>query len=145
MFKLELTMTQENVERLEELAQRAGVSKEEIVSGALSFFDWAIEEVKTGRVIASVNEKEEKYKVALFPLLDSFIEPEYTAPEPEYTAPEPEPEYPMSERAFSRCKCTCKCEEYPYEGQDGFCWWCNHGIHFDYSILQAKHLRQVEH
>jgi predicted DNA-binding protein len=65
-------LPKENSDRLDELAKQVGVTKREIINNALTLFDWAVEEVKAGKTIASVDEQEEKYKEVLLPLLGAF-------------------------------------------------------------------------
>jgi predicted DNA-binding protein len=70
--RFQFEMPKENSDRLEELAKQVGVTKKEIINNALTLLDWAIEEVKAGRIIASVDEEEKRYKELLFPLLGAF-------------------------------------------------------------------------
>jgi len=70
--KFSFEMKPENSDRIEELARQVGVTKMQIFNNALSLLDWAVEEVKKGRVIASVDEENKKYKKILLPLLGSY-------------------------------------------------------------------------
>jgi predicted DNA-binding protein len=70
--RFQFELPKENSDRLEELAKQVGVTKREIINNALTLFDWAIEEVKAGKIIASVDEEEERYKEVLLPLLGAF-------------------------------------------------------------------------
>lgn len=70
--KFQFEMPLENAERLEELAKHVGVTKREIINNALTLLEWAIAEVQQGRIIASVDEREHKYKEVILPLLGAF-------------------------------------------------------------------------
>ena len=70
--KFQFEMPKENADRLEWLAEEGSVTKKEIVSNALTLFEWAIEEVQRGRIIASVDEEHERYKEIVLPLLKLF-------------------------------------------------------------------------
>ena len=70
--KFQFEMPKENADRLEELAEQGRVTKKEIISNALTLFEWAIEEVQRGRIIASVDEEGERYKEIVLPLLKLF-------------------------------------------------------------------------
>jgi len=70
--KFQFEMPKDNSDRLDELAGEIGVTKKEIINNALTLLEWAIVESKQGRILASVDEKEDKYKEVILPLLSAF-------------------------------------------------------------------------
>jgi predicted DNA-binding protein len=70
--RFQFELPKENSDRLDELAEQVGVTKREIINNALTLFDWAVEEVKAGKTIASVDEEEKRFKELLLPLLGAF-------------------------------------------------------------------------
>ena len=70
--KFQFEMPQANADRLEQLARESGVTKKDIINNALTLLEWAIDEVKEGRVIASIDSQENRYKELVLPLLRDF-------------------------------------------------------------------------
>ena len=52
----------------------------ELINNAITLLFWSVKEVKTGRVIASVNESDGRYKEVLIPAIDYASR--YGKPEP---------------------------------------------------------------
>ena len=70
--RLQLEMTGERERELTELMERVEVAtKKDFLNNALTLLEWAIEEVQVGRVIASLDEAEMKYKVVVMPILEN--------------------------------------------------------------------------
>lgn len=68
MKRIQLEMPEDKVDAMEALMAETGVkTKKEFLNLALSFLQWAIQEKKGGRIIASVDEKENKYKEVIMP------------------------------------------------------------------------------
>ena len=65
-------MPQANADRLDQLARESGVTKKDIINNALTLLEWAIDEVKAGRSIASIDAQENRYKELVLPLLRDF-------------------------------------------------------------------------
>ena len=65
-------MPQANADRLDQLARESGVTKKDIINNALTLLEWAIDEVKAGRGIASIDAQENRYKEVVLPLLRNF-------------------------------------------------------------------------
>ncbi len=72
--KFQFEMPQANADRLDELAKQAGVAKKDIINNALTLLEWAIAEVQDGRIIVSLDAKEDRYKELVLPLLRDFVE-----------------------------------------------------------------------
>jgi len=70
--KFQFEMPAVNANRLEELATHAGVAKKDIINNALTILEWAIGEVELGRMIASVDVTNDRYREMVLPLLQHF-------------------------------------------------------------------------
>ena len=70
--KFQFEMPQANADRLEQLARESGVTKKDIINNAMTLLEWAIDEVKAGRTIASIDAQENRYKELVLPLLRDF-------------------------------------------------------------------------
>ncbi len=73
MTRIQLELPDDKVRELEELMDEAGLkTKKDLISNALTLFKWAVKETKSGRVIASVDEENQRYREVLMPALDNF-------------------------------------------------------------------------
>lgn len=60
-------------EDMERLVKECGVDTEkDLLNNALSFFVWAIKEIKKGRIIASIDEEEKKYRECQMPVFSNI-------------------------------------------------------------------------
>lgn len=60
---------------IDRLMARVGLrTKKELFENALSLMSWAVREVERGRVIASVDEKNERYSELQMPFLQHVVE-----------------------------------------------------------------------
>ena len=74
MIRIQLEFPEEKVAQLEELMNELDVStKKELINNALTLLVWAVRERKAGRLIASVNEMQGKYKELLLPVLENLV------------------------------------------------------------------------
>ena len=71
LTRIQFELPDHKAKHLEQLAEEAGVTKKEFLSNALTLIAWAIRETKSGRVIASVDERNMKYKEVLLPVLEN--------------------------------------------------------------------------
>jgi len=70
MKRIQFELSENKLLELEALMEETGVkTKKDILNNALSFLDWAIKERKNGRIIASVDEENQKYKEIIMPIL----------------------------------------------------------------------------
>jgi len=68
MKRLQFDFSEEKVKELDDLANRTGLkTRAQLFNSALSLFEWAIREREAGRIIASMDEKTDKYKEVLMP------------------------------------------------------------------------------
>lgn len=70
MVRIQFELPEEKVKELEALMQEARIStRKDLFNNALTLFEWAIEERRAGRSIASVDEQNKKYKELVMPAL----------------------------------------------------------------------------
>ena len=70
MARIQFELTEEQLTELESLMQLSGTrTKKDLLNNALTLLEWALNEKKKGRIIASVDEKEQKYKELVMPIL----------------------------------------------------------------------------
>jgi hypothetical protein len=71
MARVQFELSREKNEELEALMKRTGIrTKKDLINNALTIFEWAVNERARGRIIASVDEEEKKYKEILMPVLE---------------------------------------------------------------------------
>lgn len=58
----------------------------ELFNSSLTLLEWAINEMKSGKVLASVDEQNEKYRVLVMPVLERIAKAARKAQQPAYTA-----------------------------------------------------------
>jgi hypothetical protein len=63
MKRLQFDISDERAKELDDLVERTGLkTRAQLFNTALSLFEWAVREREAGCIIASVNEKNDKYK-----------------------------------------------------------------------------------
>ena len=68
--RIQIDLDEKRVKELEELMDVCGLStKKELFNNALTLFEWAVESVRQGRTIASLNEEEQKFREMETPAL----------------------------------------------------------------------------
>jgi len=69
--RIQFDLPEEQAEGLETLKDLGGVkTTKDLFNNALTLLEWAINEKKAGRIIASIDEKNEVYKELVMPILD---------------------------------------------------------------------------
>jgi hypothetical protein len=69
-MRIQLELPEQNVNELKTLMAEAHIETyKELFSNALTLLHWTVGEVKKGRIIASLDEKEMKYKELAMPIL----------------------------------------------------------------------------
>ncbi len=72
-IRFQFEFTEEKFKELEYLMRDGNVNtKKELMSNALVFLEWASRETRSGRIIASVDEKNNKYKEVCIPILENL-------------------------------------------------------------------------
>ncbi|MBI5779633.1 MAG: hypothetical protein HZA49_09300 [Planctomycetes bacterium] len=70
--RVQFELPESKIKELETLMKEAGIrTKKDLFNNALSLLEWAIKEKREGRIIASVDEKNHKYKEVIMPLLSA--------------------------------------------------------------------------
>jgi ferric iron reductase protein FhuF len=70
--RVQLVLPAERVRMLDQLAAEAGVTtRKDLFNNALALLNWAVREVRRGRVIASVDERAQRFTELQMPMLDA--------------------------------------------------------------------------
>ena len=86
-MRIQLEFAEDDVQELKDLMAEARIDTyKDLFSNALTLLYWAVREVKNGRVIASLNEKEAKYKELAMPILENLAKARQKAREREVAA-----------------------------------------------------------
>jgi hypothetical protein len=79
-----MELPEENVREIRALMEEAHVDTyKELFGNALSLLHWAVQEVKRGRVIGSIDEEQDKYKELVMPILQNVVN---KAPKEQHTS-----------------------------------------------------------
>jgi hypothetical protein len=71
IMRIQLELPEAKVQELKALMEETGVETyKDLFNNALTLLEWAIEEVEDGRVLASVDEQNDKYRVLVMPILE---------------------------------------------------------------------------
>jgi hypothetical protein len=71
-IRIQLDVSPQKLAKIEELMRDCGVKKKtELINNALTLLMWAVGAVKNGRTIASVDEKNGKYRDLEMPILSN--------------------------------------------------------------------------
>lgn len=72
MIRLQFELTEEQHEEVKALMEQTRIrTKKDLINNALTLLEWAVNERKKGRIIASVDEINEKYKEVIMPSLSA--------------------------------------------------------------------------
>lgn len=75
IVRIQIDLPEDKVKALEALMNEAQIStKKELFNNALTLLDWVVKEVRSGRVIASVNEATMAYKELAMPMLSAVTQ-----------------------------------------------------------------------
>ncbi len=74
-MRIQYELSEKENAELEKMMEDTAIStKRDLFNNALTLFEWAIKEIKKGRVIAAIDEKENKYIALVMPSL-SKVQP----------------------------------------------------------------------
>lgn len=77
--RIQFDLTEEKAEELNRFMKEVHTStKKELINNSLTLLKWAVNEVKQGRIIASVDENEQKYKEICMPVLSGVAKHDLT-------------------------------------------------------------------
>lgn len=72
MVRVQFEMSEEKYKELEVLMKKAGVrTKKDLLNNALVLLEWYLKEKEAGRIVASIDEKQHRYKEVVMPLLSA--------------------------------------------------------------------------
>jgi metal-responsive CopG/Arc/MetJ family transcriptional regulator len=73
MKRIQFELPEEKVSELERLMDESGIkTRKDLLNNALMLLEMAIKERKEGRTLVSVDEKKNRYKEVLMPILSSI-------------------------------------------------------------------------
>jgi metal-responsive CopG/Arc/MetJ family transcriptional regulator len=76
MKRIQFELPEEKVAELEKLMDESGIkTRKDLLNNALMLLEMAIRERKEGRTIVSVDEKKNRYKEVLMPILSAIHKP----------------------------------------------------------------------
>ena len=82
-MRIQLELPEGQVQELKALMQEAGFETyKDVFNNALTLLEWAINEQKTGKVIAAIDEQSEKYRVLVMPALERVAKAAKKAEQP---------------------------------------------------------------
>lgn len=71
--RVQIVLPAERVRILDQIAEEAGLAtRKDLFNNALTLLNWAVREVRRGRVIASVDESTQRFTELHMPILDAF-------------------------------------------------------------------------
>lgn len=72
MARIQLEIPEEKLRELEALMEKCGIkTKKELINNALTLLDWAVNEKRTGRIIASFDQEKDTVREIVMPILSS--------------------------------------------------------------------------
>jgi hypothetical protein len=74
-IRIQFELPEDRVRELEQLMAETDIStKKELLNTALTLFQWAVQEKRTGNVIASIDEKQNRLKELIMPSLSRVFQ-----------------------------------------------------------------------
>jgi metal-responsive CopG/Arc/MetJ family transcriptional regulator len=71
MTRIQLELPEERVKELERLMRETGLTtKKDLLNDALTLFEWAVNERKSGRTVASVDDQLQRYREVVMTSLE---------------------------------------------------------------------------
>ena len=71
MVRVQLDLPEERVNELDQIMQETGLTtRKDLINQALTLFQWALRERQAGRMVASVDESNKRYKELFMPALE---------------------------------------------------------------------------
>ncbi len=84
-MRIQLELPEARVQELKKLMEEAGFETyKDLFNNTLTLFEWAVNEVKNGKVLASMDEQNEKYRVLVMPFLERIANAARKAEQPAY-------------------------------------------------------------
>ncbi len=71
--RLQMDLSAQRIIEINALLSKLGLgSKKDLMNNALDLFQWAVQEVEAGRVIASVDKKNKRFKEVVLPVFEKL-------------------------------------------------------------------------
>ncbi len=71
-LRIQIDVSPQKLAELEELMRLCGITtKKDLINNALTLLQWAVRQVRNGRTIASIDEKEGRYRELEMPILSA--------------------------------------------------------------------------
>jgi hypothetical protein len=84
-MRIQLELPEARVQELKKLMDEAGFETyKDLFNNSLTLFEWAVNEVKNGKVLGSMDEQNEKFRVLVMPFLERIANAARKAEQPAY-------------------------------------------------------------
>ena len=84
-MRIQLELPEARVQELKKLMEEAGFETyKDLFNNSLTLFEWAVNEVKNGKVLGSMDEHNEKFRVLVMPFLERIANAARKAEQPAY-------------------------------------------------------------
>ena len=84
-MRIQLELPETRVQELKKLMEEAGFETyKDLFNNSLTLFEWAVNEVKNGKVLGSMDEQNEKFRVLVMPFLERIANAARKAEQPAY-------------------------------------------------------------
>lgn len=84
-MRIQLELPEARVQELKKLMGEAGFETyKDLFNNSLTLFEWAVNEVKNGKVLGSMDEQNEKFRVLVMPFLERIANAARKAEQPAY-------------------------------------------------------------
>jgi hypothetical protein len=84
-MRIQLELPEARVQELKKLMEEAGFDTyKDLFNNSLTLFEWAVNEVKNGKVLGSMDEQNEKFRVLVMPFLERIANAARKAEQPAY-------------------------------------------------------------
>jgi hypothetical protein len=84
-MRIQLELPEARVQELKKLMEEAGFETyKDLFNNSLTLFEWAVNEVKNGKVLGSMDEQNEKFRVLVMPFLERIANAARKAEQPAY-------------------------------------------------------------
>lgn len=73
MIRIQFELPEEKITELKKLMKESGIrTRKDLLNNALMLLEWAVNEKRQGRTIISIDEKKNRHKEILMPILSSI-------------------------------------------------------------------------
>jgi hypothetical protein len=84
-MRIQLELPEARVQELKRLMEEAGFETyKDLFNNSLTLFEWAVNEVKNGKILGSMDEQNEKFRVLVMPFLERIANAARKAEQPAY-------------------------------------------------------------